>query len=142
MQVEMILQSKGVVVHTIVESDRVADAVRVLNERNIGAVVVTDESGAVSGILSERDVVRNLQGDGAALMFKPVSAIMTPKPVTCGPGATVDELMHLMTKRRIRHVPVVEDGKLVGLVSIGDVVKRKIAETEEEAAALRNYIAS
>ena len=142
MQVDNILQSKGAEVYTVPTGGPVAEAVRMLNERRIGAVVVTDEAGAVAGILSERDIVRHLSGDPAALLASPVSSIMTKTVITCGRDASVSELMEQMTRYRIRHIPIVEGNALVGIVSIGDVVKRKIEETEQEALALREYIAS
>ena len=142
MQVETILQSQGTVVHTVSTSTPVAEAVRTLNERRIGAVVVVDDQGAVAGILSERDVVRHLSGDPTQLLAAPVSNIMTKTVITCSRDTAVSELMEQMTRYRIRHIPILEDGKLVGIVSIGDVVKRKIEETEQEALALREYIAS
>ena len=142
MQVETILQSKGTVVHTVSTSTPVAEAVRTLNERRIGAVVVVDDQGAVAGILSERDVVRHLTGDPAQLLAAPVSNIMTKTVITCSRDTAVSELMEQMTRYRIRHIPIIEDGKLAGIVSIGDVVKRKIEETEQEAIALKEYIAS
>ena len=121
---------------------RIAEAVKILNAENIGVVVVTDSEGGLAGILSERDIIRNMHSDSAAVGLLPVSKCMTPNPVTCTPETPIDELMQVMTDRRIRHIPVLKNGKLAGLVSIGDVVKRKIAEAEEEAAALREYIAS
>lgn len=142
MQVDNILQSKGTVVHTVPTGAPVAEAVRLLNERRIGAVVVTDAAGAVAGILSERDIVRHLGGDPEQLLASPVSNIMTKTVITCGRETAVSELMEQMTRYRIRHIPIVEDGALVGIVSIGDVVKRKIEEAEQEAMALRDYIAS
>ena len=142
MQVDNILQSKGTEVYTVPTGAPVAAAVRLLNERRIGAVVVTDQAGAVAGILSERDIVRHLGGDPAQLLASPVSNIMTKTVITCGRDTSVSELMEQMTRYRIRHIPIVEDGALVGIVSIGDVVKRKIEETEQEALALREYIAS
>lgn len=142
MQVETILQSKGTVVHTVSVGAPVFEAVRTLNERRIGAVVVVDDSGNVAGILSERDIVRHLGGDPAQLLASPVSNIMTKTVITCERGTSVSQLMEQMTRYRIRHIPIVEDGKLVGIVSIGDVVKRKIEEAEQEAMALRDYIAS
>lgn len=143
MQVDNILQSKGAVVHTVPIDAPVAEAVRLLNERRIGAVVVTDAGGAVAGNpLSERDIVRHLGGDPQALLASPVSSIMTKTVITCGRDTSVSELMEQMTRYRIRHIPIVEDAILVGIVSIGDVVKRKIEETEQEALALREYIAS
>jgi len=141
MQVENILQSKGRAVITVTARASIAEAVDLLNKHRIGAVVVTDGS-KVAGILSERDVVRHLGKDWSALAARPVSDVMTKTVVTAGPRATVAELMEKMTERRIRHIPVVEAGDLVGIVSIGDVVKRKIEETEQEATALKEYIAS
>lgn len=142
MQVDTILQSKGSSVYTVKTGAPIADAVRLLNEKRIGAVVVIADGGAVAGILSERDVVRHLGDDPAGLMKRPVSDIMTTKVITCARMTAVSELMEQMTRFRIRHIPIVEDGDLVGIVSIGDVVKRKIEETEQEAMALREYIAS
>lgn len=141
MQVETILQTKGRAVHTVAAETSLADAVAVLTERRIGAVVVL-EGKKVAGILSERDVVRHLGKDWAALASRPVRDVMTKAVVTTGRYATVAEVMEQMTERRIRHLPVVEGGELVGIVSIGDVVKRKIEETEQEATALKEYIAS
>jgi CBS domain-containing protein len=141
MQVENILQSKGRVVHTVAADTSLKDAVDMLTERRIGAVVVL-EGKKVAGILSERDVVRHLGKDWAALASRPVRDVMTKAVVTTGRYATIAQIMEQMTERRIRHVPVVESGELVGIVSIGDVVKRKIEETEQEATALKEYIAS
>lgn len=142
MKVESILQSKGNAVITVQSNAHVADAVTLLNEHNIGALIVVDSANKVVGILSERDVIRRMSGDQITPMAKPVSDCMTANPVSCQLETSVDDLMQLMTKRRIRHIPVIEAGRLAGMISIGDVVKRKIAETEEEAAALREYIAS
>lgn len=142
MKVGDILRSKGATVHTVSPDDKIATAVSVLNDKNIGAVVVKDGADNVVGILSERDVVRRLGREGAAVLSAPVKSCMTSDPVTCGVDATVDEILGRMTERRVRHMPVVNGGELVGLVSIGDVVKRKIDETEQEAAALRDYITS
>lgn len=142
MQVDNILQSKGMTVLTVATHAPIAEAVRILNEHRIGAVVVLAENGAVAGILSERDIVRHLGDDPGKLLKRAVREIMTTEVITCGPGTGVSELMEQMTKFRIRHIPVVEDGELVGIVSIGDVVKRKIEETEQEAQALREYIAT
>ncbi len=142
MQVENILQSKGRAVHTLPTGATIAEAVDLLNTRKIGAVVVTTEKGKVAGILSERDIVRHLGKDWAALASKPVSEVMTRDVVTMSRRATVAEVMERMTERRIRHLPIVDNGELVGIVSIGDVVKRKIEEAEQEANALKEYIAS
>ena len=142
MQVENILQSKGRAVHTIAARATIAEAVDILNSRRIGAVVVVTDAGKVAGILSERDIVRHLGSDWAGLAGRKVSDVMTRDVVTMGRRASLDEVMERMTERRIRHLPVVESDELVGIVSIGDVVKRKIEETEQEALALKEYIAS
>lgn len=142
MKVINILQSKGTDVFAVTTSTTIKEAVDVLGERNIGAVIVKDASGRVSGILSERDVVRRIRTEGPAALGRPVGDCMTPSPITCGPDATLDEILEKMTNRRIRHLPVVEGGRLLGVISIGDVVKRKIDNAERETAALREYIAS
>ena len=141
MQVETILQSKGRTVHTVSTTSTIAEAVDMLNSKKIGAVVVTD-GRRVAGILSERDVVRHLGKDWAGLASRPVSDVMTSNVISVGRSASVDDLMESMTAHRIRHMPIVEAGELIGIVSIGDVVKRKIEETEQEANALKEYIAS
>jgi CBS domain-containing protein len=143
MQVANILHSKGSAVFTVSADAPISEAVAVLNSRKIGAVVVVDGKGKLAGILSERDVVRRLgTGDPAALLAAPVRSAMTAKVITCTPDASVSDLMETMTRHRIRHIPIVADKELVGVVSIGDVVKRKIEETEQEALALREYISS
>lgn len=142
MKVANILKHKGSDVFAVAQTDSVAEAVSVLNQHNIGAVIVQDDNGVVAGILSERDVVRRLGSEGAAVMSMPVRECMTPTPHTCSPEATIDELMEEMTQKRIRHLPVMENGGVVGVVSIGDVVKRKIYLAEEEAKALKDYIAN
>jgi CBS domain-containing protein len=141
-KVAQILQTKGAEVFSVSESQTIAEALELLDEKNIGAVVVKNGRDEVSGILSERDIVRRLRSQGPALMTSQVRACMTPNPQTCRKEDSVDELMTVMTNQRIRHLPVVEEGRLVGLVSIGDVVKRKIEEAEMEAASLRKYISS
>jgi CBS domain-containing protein len=142
MQVENILQSKGRGVQTVNATAPLNAAVEVLNSNRIGALVVVDDRGDVAGILSERDIVRHLGDDPAKVLAAPVSTIMTTRVITCTRQSTVSDLMETMTRHRIRHIPIVEDGDLVGIVSIGDVVKRKIEEAEQEASALREYIAS
>ena len=142
MQVEHILQSKGRTVHTVEAGAPLSEAVRVLNTQKIGAVVVVDAKGKVAGILSERDIVRHLDGDPVKVLASPVRSAMTAKVISTGTGASVSELMEVMTRHRIRHIPVLDNGNLVGIVSIGDVVKRKIEEAEQEAMALKEYIAS
>jgi CBS domain-containing protein len=142
MQVEAILQNKGTTVYTVPAKAKVRDALGVLNQYNIGAVVIVDAVGDVAGILSERDIVRLLGRDPTGALKRPVSECMTANVITCGRDTPIASLMEQMTRFRIRHIPIVENGALVGIVSIGDVVKRKIEETEQEASALREYIAS
>ncbi len=142
MQVETILQSKGHTVFTVEAGAPLSDAVHILNSKKIGAVVVVDAKGKVAGILSERDIVRRLDKDPVALLASPVRTAMTAKVISCTSGASVSDLMETMTRHRIRHIPIVDSGKLTGIVSIGDVVKRKIEETEQEALALKEYISS
>ena len=140
MNVETILRNKGNWVATIRPDATVAAAVDLLNRERIGAIVVS-EDGAVDGILSERDIVIALAEDGGDLLSRPVGAIMTRTVITCDPSATVGELMAEMTNRRIRHFPVVADGRLCGIVSIGDLVKSRLDEIEFEASSLRSFIA-
>ncbi|WP_428408183.1 CBS domain-containing protein [Hyphococcus sp.] len=142
MKVKHILQSKGADVFAVSPDDTIAAAVGVLNNKNIGAVMVCDDHGKAVGILSERDVVRRLGERGAEAMTMRVSDCMTGNPYTCAPDETIDDLMARMTEKRIRHLPVQSSGKIIGVISIGDVVKRKIQEAEEEAAALKEYISS
>lgn len=141
MHVENILQAKGRAVTTVTSGSTIAEAVELLNGMKIGAVVVVDDRKVV-GIVSERDIVRHLGTDWAALASRPVSEVMTKNVVSVSRFATIADVMERMTERRIRHMPIVENGELVGIVSIGDVVKRKIEETEQEATALKEYIAS
>jgi CBS domain-containing protein len=141
MQVDNILQSKGRTVITVTARSTIAEAVDKLNANRIGAVVVVDGT-RVAGILSERDVVRRLGKDWSALASRPVSDLMTKDVVTTARNAPVAELMEQMTEHRIRHIPVVDGGELIGIISIGDVVKGKIEESEREAIALKEYIAS
>ncbi len=142
MKVEQILQSKGTEVYAVREDDAIADAVALLNDKNIGAVLVRDDKDGVAGILSERDVVRRLGEKGADALTLRVKDCMTRDPFTCSPDASVDDLMAQMTEKRVRHLPVTNEGKVLGVVSIGDVVKRKIEQAEKEAEALKEYIAS
>lgn len=142
MLVDTILQTKGVVVHTLPESDTLADAIAMLNAHNIGAVVVTDAGGAIIGILSERDIVRQLGKSPADALSLQIGQCMTRGVVTCTRDTNIADVMERMTRLRIRHMPVSEGGNLIGIVSIGDVVKYKIEEAEHEAEVLREYIAS
>lgn len=140
--VENILRTKGSHVVSVTTRTTVDELVSILAEHDIGAVVVLNEDGTLAGIVSERDVVRHLARISAALLDQPVSALMNAAPVTCCGSDSLDRVMGHMTRRRARHLPVVEEGVLVGIVSIGDVVKRKIEEVEQEAEVLRDYIAS
>jgi CBS domain-containing protein len=140
MTVKAILSNKGSEVTTIEPTATLAEAVALLAARRIGAVVVTGAERRVIGILSERDIVRTLAERGAGALSASVSESMTRKVVTCGAAETVSEIMGRMTAGHFRHVPVLEQGKLVGIVSIGDVVKWRLEEMERESAALRDYI--
>lgn len=142
MTVKTILDLKGRGVVTIAPERTLAEAARLLSENRIGAVVLTDAANTVHGILSERDIVRAIAAEGAAALDKPISAFMTARVRVCREHHTVNEVMRLMTEGRFRHLPVEEGGKLVGLVSIGDVVKRRIEEAEREAEEIRTYIAT
>lgn len=142
MYVETILQAKGSQVYTLPETATLAEAVALLNAHNIGAIVITGSGNSVAGILSERDVVRQLAGDPVAALARPIGSVMTRTVITCARDTPIAHIMDRMTRRRIRHMPVVEDTALVGIISIGDVVKLKIEEVEHEAEALRDYIAS
>jgi CBS domain-containing protein len=142
MNVETILRNKGNWVATIRPNATIAEAVEMLNRERIGAIVVSEDGNRVDGILSERDIVIALADSGAELLSRAVDEIMTRHVVTCGPDDTVEALMAEMTNRRIRHVPVVVDGRLCGIVSIGDVVKNRLDEVEFEAESLRSFIAS
>jgi CBS domain-containing protein len=141
MNVETILRNKGNRVATIRSDATIADAVESLRRQGIGALVVSDGDDSVDGILSERDIVAALADDGGLLLSRPVAEVMTRTVLTCEPQDTVAELMSEMTNRRIRHFPVVEDGKLCGIISIGDVVKSRLDEIEFEASSLRSFIA-
>ena len=140
MQIAQLLRRKGQEVATVERDATVATALGLLAERGIGALVVSSDGRAIEGIVTERDVVRALPEHGAALLDEPVSAVMTPDVRTCVPTASVHDLARTMTDHRIRHVPVVEDGRMVGIVSIGDVVKARLDELEQERAQLVDYI--
>lgn len=141
MLVSQILKTKGDSVFTIEPSTRVGDVAKMLHARGVGALVVL-EAERVVGIVSERDIVRALAEHGAPCMQRPVSDFMTANVLFADPGETVDTLLERMSDRRIRHLPVCRMGRLVGLVSIGDLVKSKISEVEAEADGLKAYIAA
>ncbi|MEQ8437267.1 MAG: CBS domain-containing protein [Ilumatobacter fluminis] len=141
MNVQSILGSKGNAVETIAQTATLFDAARQLGERKIGALVVSGDGRAIEGIVSERDIVRATSGGGAEALGNSVGSVMSTDVVTCSCGDGVDQLMSLMTDRRIRHLPVVDDhGHLAGIISIGDVVKARLAELEHENEALTQYI--
>jgi CBS domain-containing protein len=142
MLVSQILKEKGDLVFTASPTDSVAAVAALLVARKVGAMVVLDDKHDVAGIVSERDIVRIVAEQGADGLGQPISACMTKDVVFAAPNEMVDELMGRMTDRRIRHLPVCRDGKLVGIVSIGDLVKRKIDETVAEAETLKAYIAA
>ena len=141
MTVAHITIQKGGDVVTTAPDRSLAEIAAILSEKRIGAVVVT-EGEAIRGILSERDIVRALARHGSEALRKLASECMTAKVVTCRPEDTITEVMQKMTSGRFRHLPVVEEGKLVGIVSIGDVVKRRIEDVEKEAEQIREYIAT
>ena len=140
MQISQLLRRKGHEVATVDAGESVRTALALLAEHGIGALVVSADSDAVDGIVSERDVVRALHASGPGVLDGPVSALMTAEVRTCVRTASVHDLARLMTEHRVRHVPVVEDGRLLGIVSIGDVVKARLDELEEERAHLVDYI--
>ena len=140
MLIGTILRGKGSDVATVDPQTTVRELLALLATYNIGAVVVCDEGGAIVGIVSERDVVRRLYDRGASVLTATVATIMTPEVRTCTPGDNAEALRLLMTTHRIRHVPVVENGELVGIVSIGDIVKSAIEELETEKASLVDYL--
>ena len=139
--VRSILEVKGRDVVTIGPNVTLAEAARTLDEHKIGAVVVVGMENRIVGIFTERDLVRSIGRSGASALDQPVSAMMTANVYRCNEGSTVNELMELMSSRRFRHVPVEENGRLCGIISIGDVVKSRIREVETEAEQIKAYIA-
>jgi CBS domain-containing protein len=139
MTVRSILDSKGHQIQSVEPTAKLSAAIRTLTERKIGAVLVMAQD-RMEGILSERDIVRVLGERGAGVLDEPVSAVMTHKVVSCRQSDTVSSIMEMMTLGKFRHLPVIEDGKVVGLISIGDVVKHRVQEYENEQEALRDYI--
>lgn len=139
MRIADVLKNKGAAVVTINPDATVHELLAGLVEQNIGAMVVTDADGVV-GVVSERDVVRQLHTHGASVLSRPVSKIMTPVVAACTKADTVDRVSVLMTNHRVRHVPVLDGRKLVGIVSIGDVVKTRMEELEAQRQQLHSYI--
>ncbi len=140
MLVETILKEKGSDVVSVAPAVTVMEAAKILNARRIGSVLVRNDDGGIAGLLSEGDIVRGIAEQGAAALSMPVSALMTRDVAFASPRDTLDSVLAVMTERRLRHLPVLEQGRLVGLVSIGDVVKRKIEEVTEEAEGLRAFV--
>ena len=142
MIVNRILSLKGREVVTIGPERSLSEAAKVLSERRIGALLVIDGKRPVSGIISERDIVRAIAVHGPQALDEPVSRFMTEKVLTCTGETSINDVMELMTQQKFRHVPVVEGGRLLGIISIGDVVKLRLEEVEGEAQAIREYIAT
>ena len=142
MNVASILKSKGRAVSTVRPNATLLDITKKLAPKKIGAVVVVGDNGHVDGIISERDIIRALADHGAQALSLMVSEVMTRTVVACQETSELDELMETMTKGRFRHLPVIEDDALVGIISIGDVVKINLAEVEMEVSAMRNYLAT
>ena len=142
MIVRQILKSKGATVTAVPAAEPVANVATLLTEARIGAVLVHDACCRPVGILSERDIVAGLARQGARILDATAESLMTVDLITCSPDDHIDELMRVMTDRRVRHLPVLENGRLAGIISIGDVVKARIAELEPEGQALQRYIAA
>ena len=142
MTVKAILEQKGHDVYTLGPNATLAEAVQMLSEHRIGALVITNGDRKIVGILSERDIVRILAKDGHEALDRTVRTAMTPKVSICNENHTVNEVMEIMTRGRFRHLPVEKDGHLHGIVSIGDVVKRRIEDVEREAEEIKQDIAT
>ena len=140
MHIAAVLKRKGSHVVSIAPDRTIAEAVSLLTKNGIGAVLVLDSSGDIHGILSERDIVNGLSGQGADALNQRVDALMTRDVQRCSPSNTIAEVMRVMTERRIRHLAVTEDDRLVGLISIGDVVKQRLIDTNLEIETLRGYV--
>jgi CBS domain-containing protein len=140
--ISSILKGKGTEVVSVAPGDPVMAVARVLTQRGIGAALVRDAAGGMLGIISERDIVRGMANQGQGTTQLPAEQLMTRDLVTVTPQTSVNEAMELMTRHRVRHLPVIENGALVGLVSIGDLVKARIEEAEHEAAELKAYVVS
>jgi len=141
MYVRDILKTKGGDVISVSASDPITVVLSLMADKKIGAVLARAENGAIAGIISERDIVRAMKNHGEAIFKKSVGDLMTAEVVTCTSKDSIAAIMGMMTSQRFRHVPVVDDGQLVGVISIGDVVKSRIEEAEAESEALRKYIA-
>lgn len=142
MTVAAILAEKGSDVITAKRTDNVTHIIHLLAKHKIGSIVVVNDDGAICGIVSERDIVRDIAVTGALALDAEVSECMTESVISCSSHDTITRVMEIMTENRFRHMPIIENGKLLGLVSIGDVVKRKIQDAEQEAEDMRSYIAA
>ncbi|MBT3330674.1 MAG: CBS domain-containing protein [Rhodospirillaceae bacterium] len=142
MHVERILAAKGRKVFSVTANETIGRAAEILNQNRIGAILVCDAGGHVEGILSERDIVRGMAQMGPKCLSTLVAELMTRDVVFCLPEDNIDTIMSVMTERRTRHLPVMRDGQLMGIISIGDVVKFRMEEIENEADAMRQYIAT
>ena len=142
MNVAGILKGKGADIITAKADDAISVVAGLLGKHRIGAVLVMGDAQDVQGVISERDIVRGLANSGSGCLNMKASELMTSDVISCAPSDTIDQVMSLMTDKRIRHLPVMEDGILKGFISIGDVVKRRMDEVEQEAAAMRDYIAT
>lgn len=140
MLVSVLLKAKGNKVFTVTPDDTLAAVAAMLHTRGVGAFVVTNRAGGLAGIISERDIIRALAVGGEGVMLKPASDYMTRDVIVAQPSERVEDLLNRMTDRRIRHLPVMDGGHLIGIVSIGDLVKARIAQTEHEAENLKAYI--
>ena len=140
MFLDQILKEKGGQVYSVAESATLKECAELLETRRVGAMVILNEAGGVIGVISERDIVRNIARIGAPALACTVGEVMTRQVVTARPRDTVESAMAKMTDRRIRHLPVLDGGRLIGVVSIGDLVKWRIAEADAEVTAIRSYI--
>ena len=140
MNIAQILKAKGRAVATARPDATLLEIVNKLAQKKIGAIVIVGDNGEVAGIISERDVIRRLGERGEQALTESVSQSMTSSVISCQETSTLDEMMEVMTQGRFRHVPVIEDGALVGIISIGDIVKHHVAEVQMEASAMRQYI--
>ncbi len=142
MGVQNILDNKGRTVFSVPKTAKLREAIAILNEKNIGVVLITEDNGKLAGILSERDIVRRSLLQETGFRDECVTKSMTKNVLSVGPSASVDDVMEIMTNSHIRHVPVLDGDAIKGLISIGDIVKRKMADVEHEAREMRNYIAA
>ncbi|RME61678.1 MAG: CBS domain-containing protein [Alphaproteobacteria bacterium] len=142
MLISAILSNKGGQIISVTGDTIILDVTKVLRQHRIGAVLVKEPDGAIDGVLSERDIIRGLATDGPAILERPAKTLMTREIITCRPSDEVSAALAIMTKNRVRHLPVMDSGTLVGMISIGDLVNARIQESLMEAESLREYIAT